>query len=140
MSQIQELHKQAMDLAEAAFTAKLRGNLEQANQLSQQAFEKESQAAALIANQLDAEPTRSVLHRSPATIAIDCGEFQAAERLIALPAAGYAYALSGNPPQEITQELKDLFIKINLRPYLERYGLSFDEEKLRNLIGDRQGS
>lgn len=133
MSQIQELHKQAMDLAEAAFTAKLRGNLEQANQLSQQAFEKESQAATLIANQLDAEPTRSVLHRSAATLAIDCGEFQAAERLIAI-------ALSGNPPQEITQELKDLFIKINLRPYLERHGFSFDEEKLRNLIGDRQGS
>lgn len=133
MSQIQQLHKQAMDLAEAAFTAKLRGYLEQANQLSRQAFEKESQAAALIANQLDAEPTRSVLHRSAASLAIDCGEFRAAERLIAI-------ALSGNPPQEIAQELKDLFIKINLRPYLERHGLTFDEEKLRNLIVDKQGT
>ncbi|BAY79222.1 hypothetical protein NIES25_57060 (plasmid) [Nostoc linckia NIES-25] len=131
MSQIQELHKQAMDLAEAAFIAKLRGNLEQANQLSQQAFEKESQAAGLIANQLDAEPTRSVLHRSAATLAIDCGKFQAAERLIAI-------ALSGNPPQEMTQELKDLFIKINSRPYLERHGLSLDEEQLKNLIVDKQ--
>ena len=119
MSQIQELHKQAMDLAKAAFTAKVRGNLKQASQVSRQAFEKESQAAALIANQLDAEPTRSVLHRSAATLAIDCGEFQAAERLIAI-------ALSGNPPQNIAQELKDLFIKINLRPYLERHGLTFD--------------
>ena len=133
MSQIQELHKQAMDLAEAAFTAKLRGDLKQASQVSRQAFEKESQAAALIANQLDAEPTRSVLHRSAATLAIDCGELQAAKRLIAI-------ALSGNPPQEIAQELKDLFIKINLRPYLERHGLTFDEEKLRNLIVDKQGS
>ncbi|MEH1943148.1 MAG: hypothetical protein V7L01_23405 [Nostoc sp.] len=53
---------------------------------------------------------------------------------------GYAYALSGNPPQEIAQELKDLFIKINLRPYLERHGLTFDEENLRNLIVDNQGS
>ncbi|MEH2373692.1 hypothetical protein [Nostoc sp.] len=133
MSQIQELHKQAMDLAEAAFTAKLRGDLKQASQVSRQAFEKESQAAALIANQLDAEPTRSVLHRSAATLAIDCGEFRVAERLIAI-------ALSGNPPQEIAQELKDLFIKINLRPYLERHGLTFDEEKLRNLIVDKQSS
>ncbi|MEH1929981.1 hypothetical protein [Nostoc sp.] len=129
MSQIQELHKQAMDLAEAAFTAKLRGDLKQANEVSRQAFDKESQAAALIANQLDAEPTRSVLHRSAATLAIDCGELQAAERLIAI-------ALSGNPPQDIAQELKDLFIKINLRPYLERHGLTFDEKKLRNLILD----
>ncbi|MHC5611368.1 MAG: hypothetical protein ACYTXA_10190 [Nostoc sp.] len=133
MSQIQELHKQAMDLAEAAFIAKLRGDLKQASHVSRQAFEKESQAAALIANQLDAEPTRSVLHRSAATLAIDCGEFRAAERLIAI-------ALSGNPPQEIAQELKDLFIKINLRPYLERHGLTFDEEKLRNLILDKQGT
>ena len=137
MSQIQELHKQAMDLAEAAFTAKLRGDLKQASEVSRQAFEKESQAAALIANQLDAEPTRSVLHRSAATLAIDCGEFRAAERLIAMPTAGYAYALLGNPPQEIAQELKDLFIKINLRPDLERHGVSFDEEKLRNLIVDK---
>ncbi|MEH2015503.1 hypothetical protein [Nostoc sp.] len=140
MNQIQELHKQAMDLAEAAFTAKLRGDLKQANQVSRQAFDKESQAAALIANELDAEPTRSVLHRSAATLAIDCGELQAAERLIAMPAAGYAYALSGNPPQEIAQELKYLFIKINLRPYFERHGLSFDEEKLSTLMGDKQGA
>ncbi|MBN3871183.1 hypothetical protein [Nostoc sp. JL33] len=133
MSQIQELHKQAMDLAEAAFIAKLRGDLKQASHVSRQAFEKESQAAALIANQLDAEPTRSVLHRSAATLAIDCGEFRAAERLIAI-------ALSGNPPQKIAQDLKDLFIKINLRPYFERHGLTFDEEKLRNLIVDKQGS
>ncbi|MEH2389638.1 MAG: hypothetical protein V7K14_28535 [Nostoc sp.] len=133
MSQIQELHKQAMDLAEAAFTAKLRGDLKQANEVSRQAFDKESQAAALIANQLDAEPTRSVLHRSAATLAIDCGELQAAERLIAI-------ALSGNPPQDIAQELKDLFIKINLRPYLERHGLTFDEEKLRNLTVDKQSN
>ncbi|WP_315787761.1 hypothetical protein [Fischerella sp. JS2] len=45
MSQIQQLHNQAMDLAEAAFIAKLKGNLEQANQLTRQAFEKEWAAA-----------------------------------------------------------------------------------------------
>jgi hypothetical protein len=109
MSQIQEKHTTAMDLAEAAFTAKLRGDLEQASQLTRQAFDNEQAAAALIAHQLDAEPTRSILHRSAATLAIDCGEFKAAERLITT-------ALSGNLPQEIAEELKDLFIQINLRP------------------------
>ncbi|MCP6757701.1 MAG: hypothetical protein NHB32_02765 [Fischerella sp. CENA71] len=111
MNQIKELHNQAMDLAEAAFLAKLQGNLEQSNQLTRQAFEKETQAAALIANQIDAEPTRSVLHRSAASLAIECEDYQTAERLIVT-------ALSGNPPQEIMAELKDLFIQINLRPYL----------------------
>jgi tetratricopeptide (TPR) repeat protein len=131
MSQIQELHQQAMDLSEAAFIVKLRGDLAPAIQLYRQALDKESQAAALIADKLDAEPTRSVLHRSAASLAIDCGEFRAAERLIAI-------ALSGNPPQEIAEELKDLFIKINLRPYLERHGLAFDEQKLSNLTLDKK--
>ncbi|MCP2728934.1 hypothetical protein [Limnofasciculus baicalensis] len=83
MSQIQALHQKAMDLAEAAAVARLRGALEQAAQLTRQAFEQEAQAAALIANKLDAEPTRSVLHRSAASLAIECCELRTAERLIA---------------------------------------------------------
>ena len=131
MSQIQDLHRQAMDLAELALTAKLRGDLEQADRLSRQAFEKEVSAATLVASDLNAEPTRSVLHRSAASLAIDCGEFQAADRLIAT-------ALSGNPPQKIVDELKDLFIRINLRRYFERRGIAFEEEKLNSLILEEQ--
>jgi len=127
MSQIQEKHATAMDLAEAALTAKFRGDLEQASQLTQQAFENEQAAAALIAHQVDAEPTRSILHRSAATLAIDCGEVKVAERLIAT-------ALSGNPPEEIAQELKDLFIQINLRSYLERHGINVDDQQINSLI------
>ena len=127
MSQIKEKHTTAMDLAEAAFVAKLRGDLEQASLLTKQAFSLEQEAAALIAHQLDAEPTRSVLHRSAATLAIECGEFKAAERLIAT-------ALSGNPPLYIASELKDLFIQINLRPYLERLGIDIDNEQINALM------
>ena len=43
-------------------------------------------------------------------------------------------ALSGNPPEEIAEELKDLFIQINLRPYLERNGINIDNEKINALI------
>ncbi len=107
MSQIQELHQQAMDLVQMVQVAKLKSNLALAEQLFKQAFEKELPAAFLIASNLEAEPTRSVLHRSAATLAIDCGEMRTAERLIAI-------ALSGNPPQEIADELKDLFVEINL--------------------------
>ena len=133
MNQIQELHQQAMDLAEVAFTAKLRGDMEQANQLNWQAFEKEAKAAALLASNLDAEPTRSVLYRSAASLAVDCGEMQTAEMLIAT-------ALSGNPPQEIAEELKDLFIQINLQQYFERRGIPFNEEKLNNLMAEKRSS
>ncbi|MBW4498431.1 MAG: hypothetical protein KME57_02280 [Scytonema hyalinum WJT4-NPBG1] len=127
MSQIRELHQQAMDLAEMAEVAKLRGNLTQAEQLSRQAFEKELQAAQLIASDVEAEPTRSVLHRSAATLAIDCGKIHTAERLIAI-------ALSGNPPQEIAEELKDLFVQMNIHKYFARRGIAFDETKLQRLM------
>jgi hypothetical protein len=127
MSQIQVLHQQAMDLAEAAAVARLRGAPEQAEQFTRQAFEQETQAAALTASTLDVEPTRSVLHRSAASLAIECGELQIAERLIAT-------ALSGNPPPEIAEELKDLFIQINLSQYLKRQGIHLDINELQGLV------
>jgi hypothetical protein len=106
-----------------AQVAKLKGDSVLALKLSKQAFEKERLAAQLIVNNLGAEPTRSVLHRSAATLAIDCGEIAAAERLIAI-------ALSGNPPQEIAEELKDLFVQINIDKYFARRGIEFDSAKL----------
>jgi hypothetical protein len=126
MSQIQELHQQAMDLAEMAQVAKLKSNLDLASQLSRQAFEKERLAAELIADNFAAEPTRSILYRSAATLAIDCGEIHSAEHLIAV-------ALSGNPPIEIAEELKDLFVQINIHKYFARRGVVFDESKLQIL-------
>ncbi|MBN3907131.1 MAG: hypothetical protein HWQ35_11385 [Nostoc sp. NMS1] len=123
MNDIQDLHKQAMDFAEMAQIAKLRGDSALALQLSRQAFEKERLAAELIVSNLEAEPTRSVLHRSAATLGIDCGEIPTAERLISI-------ALSGNPPQEIAEELKDLFVHINIHKYFARRSIIFDEAKL----------
>lgn len=127
MSQLQELHQQAMDLAEMVQVAKLRGNLALAEKLSREALEKEILAAELVAGDFAAEPTRSVLHRSAASLAIDCGEIHTAEHLIAI-------ALSGNPPQEIAEELKDLFVQINIKKYLERRGITFDDAKIQKLI------
>ncbi|MFN4834070.1 MAG: hypothetical protein ACK6CP_03920 [Pseudanabaena sp.] len=127
MMQVNVLHQEAMNLAELAQVAKLRGEIEQSNHLLRQAFAQESSAAALIANHWESEPTRSVLHRSAASLAIECEEFEIANRLIAT-------ALSGNPPAEIAEELQDLFIQINLRQYLQRRGVALDEEQLSSLV------
>jgi hypothetical protein len=127
MTQVNVLHREAMDLAELAQVAKFRGEVEQSNHLRRQAFTKESSAAALIASHWESEPTRSVLHRSAASLAIECGELEMANRLIAI-------ALSGNPPSEIAEELQDLFIQINLRQYLQRRGVALDEAKLSSLV------
>ncbi|MFN5728157.1 MAG: hypothetical protein ACK48D_15795 [Pseudanabaena sp.] len=127
MMQVNVLHQEAMNLAELAQVAKLRGEIEHSNHLLRQAFTQESSAAALIANHWESEPTRSVLHRSAASLAIECEEFEIANRLIAT-------ALSGNPPAEIAEELQDLFIQINLRQYLQRRGVALDEEQLSSLV------
>lgn len=126
MNEIQDLHQKAMAFAEQAEVAKLRGaTAGQVQALLREALVQESQAADGVAMLLDAEPTRSVLHRSAAALAIDCGEMQLAERLI-------TRALAGNPPMEIAIELKDLFVQINLPQYLERRGLPFDRTWLNS--------
>ncbi len=104
-----------------AFTAKLRGDLQQASELFRQAFDYERKAAELIANDNDAEPTRSVLHRSAASLAIDCGEYREAERLVAI-------ALSGNPPDEIADELRELLEQVYANLNGEEDQLTFIEK------------
>ena len=126
MSKIQELHQQAMDLAEQADLEKLRGDTTQVKEILRQALELEAEAVRMVADDLMAEPTRSVLHWSAATLAIECGELQRAERLI-------ARALAGEPPLDIAEELKDLFMQINLRNYLDRQGAKLTEAQLQLL-------
>ena len=126
MSQVQDLHRQAMDLAEQADLKRLRGETSQLQELLRQALELEAEAADMVANDVTAEPTRSVLHRSAATLAVECGELSLAEKLI-------ARALAGAPPSDIAAELKDLFIQINLRNYLDRQGVTLTEDQLQLL-------
>jgi hypothetical protein len=62
MSKVQELHEQAMRLSDQAMVARHHGEKERAIALSYQAFEYESQAAALIHDEKASEPTRSILY------------------------------------------------------------------------------
>src|SRR5947209_3401048 len=108
MSLLKEQHHQAMDLADQAFAARRLGDNGRALALFRQAFQCERRAAEAAAVDSTAEPTRSVLCRSAATLALDCGEVREAERLIAL-------ALSGDPPFEIAEELRDLMEQVYAR-------------------------
>jgi tetratricopeptide (TPR) repeat protein len=119
MSIIQSLHEAAMDLAEQADVAKLRGELENASQLLHQALDKAVQAANQIAPKTEFEPTRSIIHRSAASLAIELQEFQIAESMITT-------ALAGNPPSDVAEDLRDLFVQMNLPTYLARRGLHLD--------------
>ena len=101
MNEITELHRQAMDLTDQADAALRRGDGEASQSLFRRAFELERRAAEQLVQQFDAEPTRSVLLRSAATLALECHEYREAERLAAA-------ALAGNPPEEICDELREL--------------------------------
>ncbi len=105
MNTIQDLHREAMRLADEADQLRRQGDAKAAGERLQQAFARERQAAERSAADGSPEPTRSVLHRSAASLALECGDYRAAERLIAA-------ALSGEPPDEIADELRDLLEQV----------------------------
>ena len=98
----ERLHRDAMILAEQAL-AEVDTRI--AQRLFRAAFDNERQAAEELAGTLEAEPTRSVLYRSAASLAADCGEYSEAERL-----AGEG--LAGRPPAEIADELRELLSQV----------------------------
>jgi hypothetical protein len=104
-SRIKDLHHEAMRLADQANELRRKGEEQEASARLRQALERERQAAELAAPDLALEPTRSVLHRSAATLAWQCGEYREAERLITT-------ALSGKPPDTVAEELRDLLLQV----------------------------
>lgn len=123
MNDVQIFHSKAMDLAEQAFVAKLRSDYNSFTRLSREAFALEKQAADLLSTSTD-EPNRSVLHRSAASLAIECNEWREAEKLI-------ARALVGEPPFEIAEELRDLLQVVYFDRHLELKGIKLEETELQ---------
>lgn len=68
MQDVEILHREAMELVDQAVNARQRGDTSVAKELTKAAFAQEQAAANLVANLLDFEPTRSVLHRSAAML------------------------------------------------------------------------
>jgi hypothetical protein len=92
-----ELHRLAMELADEADSHRRGGDDVSARTTLDKAMELE-RAAAL--NTIE-EPSRSVLLRSAASLALEAGRLRDAERLVAT-------ALCAEPPAMIVEELRDL--------------------------------
>ncbi len=108
-----------MEFADESFVARLEKDHERYLHFTRLALEKEAAAADLMVDE-DIEPTRSVLHRSAATLAWRCKEYDRGKKL--------AYrALAGNPPSEIEWELHDLLSTIRL----EEAGIRLGKEQLQ---------
>lgn len=101
MKDIRVLHNEAMDLALQGDTAVGQHMQAESMEKYNAAFEKEREAALLAAFMQNPEPGLSILFRSAASLAVQCGRYREAEQLV-------AKALSGNPTPEIARELREI--------------------------------
>jgi len=118
------LHNEAMGLVDKALVLKLRGEFDGAKKILFEAFKKEREAAFLVTSEIELEPTRSVLYRSAASLALECGELREAERLISI-------ALSGQPPEEIVEELRDLLEQVYFERHLKIRGITLNPNEFQ---------
>jgi hypothetical protein len=98
-SRFDELHEEAMALAEQGDRDRKRGDAARARALYAQALQQELQALSLVAP--DAEPSRAVMLRSAASLAFDAQDPDTAWRLL-------EEALASKPPAAIRRELEEL--------------------------------
>jgi len=124
MSTVRSLHKQAMDLAQQALVCRHKGELESAAEQARHAFELEAQAVDLLPQQEEAEPTLAILCQSAASLALQCDEFDKAQRYAARGLAGY-------PPPNLARELLQLLENISFQVALQQEGLQLEDEELQ---------
>jgi hypothetical protein len=105
MQLIEGDHFRAMEFLDRASEAKRTGDTSTANDNFAEAYRLEKQAAEAMIPYVDIEPTRSILFRSAALLALECKHEDEAERLACL-------GLSGTPPSEIKTELRDVLVKV----------------------------
>jgi hypothetical protein len=121
MPTTRELHLRAMEFMDEALyvtKASLRAeDLQLENfrveRLFRRALEFEASAADSVSNRFELEPTRSILHRGVASLALRVGEVETAKRYIAA-------AFQGDPPFEIRQELDEIHNQVLMREALTK--------------------
>ncbi len=105
MNKVIELHHEAMRSYDEVTIHRLKngkGMLPSDVSLAlRNAYRREREAALLLLNETEQEPTRSVLFRSAAWLALQCGEARDAELLA-------TQGLQGSPPTELAQELREV--------------------------------
>lgn len=121
---IMDNHHLAMELADKADQSKRLGQFDKSKKYFKEAFDLERLAALKLQDRQAIEPTRSILFRSAASLAIECEELREAERMI-------AFGLTGNPPDEIAEELRDLLERVNFERHLHLRGITLDPNEFQ---------
>lgn len=133
MNDVTSLHREAMGLVDRSMLERAAGRDAEARVLLAEAYEKEARAARALTEHRELEPTRSVLHRSAASLAIQLGQLRDAEQLI-------SSALSAEPPEELAEELRDLLEDVYFHRHLQLRGIILEPNELQfSLAGDAVG-
>ncbi len=119
-----------MELADRADRLKREGHFGAARELLLQSFELERTAALKLRDKYTVEPTRSVLSRSAASLALECGLLREAEQMISI-------GLSGEPPEEIAEELRDLVEKVHFTRHLALRGIELSPDEFQLTLWGR---
>lgn len=127
MMDLRDLHSEAMDLAERAMIERARGKVDAANKHLGEALKKEEKAARLAVQNGVPEPTRTILLKSAAHLAVDAGEIRLAERLIGT-------ALAGEPPEELAEELRSAFEEIGFHRHLDLRGVELQPNDVQMVM------
>ena len=122
MPSVHELHQQAMDLAEEAFIQRRRGNYDTARTLFLESLHLEQTAAEQLIPARDNEPSRSILYRSAASLALNGEDFNTASNLV-------QEALRGYPPPEIHEELWSVYEDARFALHLRGRHIELDERQ-----------
>ena len=132
MSELYDFHHEAMDLAFFALRARRRGDEEEAVPMFKGALENELKALDELYKFGEVvEPTYSVLHRSAATLALDCEDWRLAEKLA-------AKALLENPPAVIADELRDVWEQAISQRHLRVNGVELAAGELQMSLSGRE--
>ena len=105
MSELLDMHHEAMELAFCGDKAEKEGDVEMAKNYFDKAFEKEREAAFLAESLGNPEPGLSILFRSAASLGVQCGRLRDTERLI-------AHILSGEPDDSVASDMRELLQQI----------------------------
>jgi hypothetical protein len=120
-AKITNVHNTAIRLMHEA---RMADNPNERRRLYREAYTNEREAAEALRDHLELEPTRSILFKGAGFLALECGEYLEAEKLLA---AG----LLGNPPAAIATEIRNLMDKARFDMHLNLQGLSLAEGDFR---------
>lgn len=124
MDEIETLHNEAMDLAEKAVVLRIKKKTDEATEAFYAAFQLETKAVMQLKDLYDFEPSRSIMFRSAASLALNAGLFRDAEKMVAI-------GLSGTPPEPIADELRDLYENINFEKHLKIKGVTLSDNDVQ---------